>query len=76
MLSSEFFPVLDQIPVCLLKLLLQISCEWSCQQVGLYKLRLVLQQPRVLVVDCLPSSLIILNSFFFFFPVRSKYQYD
>lgn len=62
----NFFPVLDQIPGCLLKLILQICCEWSCQQVELYKVRLVLQQPRVLVAHCLPSSLVILNSFFFF----------
>lgn len=70
----NFLPVLDQIPVYLLRLL-QICCEWSCQQVGLYKLGLILQQPRVLGVDCLPSSLVILNRFFFF-TFRSKYQYD
>lgn len=63
----NFLPIPEQIPVCPLKLLLQICCEWSCQQVGLCKLRLVLQQPRVLGVDCLQhSSLAILNSLFFF----------
>lgn len=60
------FAVLDQIPTCPLKLLLQICCEWSCKQVVLCKLTgWVCSSQGAWVLTAYPVLLCILNNIFF-----------